>query len=192
MNGYSQKFNLSCKFLRLPMITSLKFISLSRVATVLFAGVCIGIIQAQPAPANLVPEGETARFTYAAVGVQIYECKLVDGKAAWAFVAPEADLFDASGKRIGKHYAGPSWESDDGSKIVGSLKARADAPRPGAIPHLLITTKADAKPGVFAAVSSLQRINTLGGVAPSTPCTASDVGKQARVYYSADYQYFSK
>ncbi len=158
-------------------------------------GLSLGIVDAQPAatvPANLVPGGETARFTYAAVGVQIYECKLVDGKPAWVFVAPEADLFDATGRRVGNHYAGPSWESDDGSKIVGSLKARADATRPGAIPLLLIATKAEARAGVFANVTSLQRINTLGGAAPSTPCTTADVGKQARVYYSADYRYFTK
>jgi Protein of unknown function (DUF3455) len=155
----------------------------------------LSIVDAQPAtgmPSTLVPEGETARFTYAAVGVQIYECRLVDGKPAWAFVAPEADLFDATGRRVGKHYAGPSWESDDGSKIVGSLKARADATRPGAIPHLLITAKAETRAGIFANVTSLQRINTLGGVAPSTACTSADIGKQSRVYYSADYRYFSR
>jgi Protein of unknown function (DUF3455) len=155
----------------------------------------IAIVDAQPSaavPAPLVPQGETARFTYAAVGVQIYECKLVDGKPAWAFVAPEADLFDATGRRIGKHYAGPSWESDDGSKIVGTLRARVDATRPGAIPHLLITTKADARAGVFSNITSLQRLNTLGGVAPTTGCTTADIGKQLRVYYGADYRYFSQ
>jgi Protein of unknown function (DUF3455) len=177
----------------------LKFASLSGAATGLFLFMSLGIVEAQPSAAvaptsvaSLTPEGETARFTYAAIGVQIYECKVVDGKPAWAFVAPEADLFDGSGKRVGKHYAGPSWESDDGSKIVGTLKARADAPRAGAIPHLLVTTKAEAKPGVFASITSLQRINTMGGVAPSAPCVAADAGKQVRVYYSADYKYFSK
>lgn len=159
--------------------------------SVLFALAAASQAHAQ-APASITPEGETARFTYAAVGVQIYECKVADGKAAWAFVAPEADLFDAAGKRVGKHYAGPHWESDDGSKVAGAVKARADSPRPGAIPHLLLTTKADAKPGTLAAVTSIQRLNTLGGAAPSTPCTAQDAGKQARVYYSADYRFFSK
>ncbi len=175
------------------MLSCLKFTSLSLTTSVLMCALNVQIVAAQSAvPTSLTPEGETAQMTYAAVGVQIYECKIVDAKATWAFVAPEADLFDASGKRVGKHYAGPSWESDDGSKIVGTLKARADASRPGAIPHLLITTKADAKPGVFAKITSLQRINTLGGVASTTPCTAADAGKQMRVYYSADYKYFSK
>ncbi len=175
------------------MIACLKFTSLRFIAISLFAGLSVSVVTAQPSVStNLVPDGETARFTYAAVGVQIYECRLVDGKPSWAFIAPEADLFDASGKLVGKHYAGPSWESDDGSKIVGALKGRANAPRPGAIPHLLITTKAEPKAGVFANITSLQRINTLGGVAPATPCSTGDVGKQVRVYYSADYQYFSK
>jgi hypothetical protein len=175
------------------MLTNMKFTSLSLRTSALLFGVTSCIVSAQPAaPVSLTPEGETARFTYAAVGVQIYECKVVDTKPTWVFLAPEADLYDATGKRVGKHYAGPSWESDDGSKIVGALKARVDAPRSGAIPHLLITTKAEAKPGVFANITSLQRINTLGGVAPTTPCTAADAGKQMRIYYSADYKYFSK
>jgi hypothetical protein len=145
-----------------------------------------------PVPASLSPEGETSRFVYAAIGVQIYECRVTDGKAAWAFVAPEADLFDSNGKRVGKHYAGPVWESDDGSKLNGAVKARADSSRPGAIPHLLLTTKADAKPGVLASITHIQRLNTLGGVAPSAPCAAQDAGKQARVYYTADYRFLSK
>jgi hypothetical protein len=151
------------------------------------------IAQAQSSiPANLSPEGETSRFVYAAIGVQIYECRVTDGKAAWAFVAPEADLFDSNGKRVGKHYAGPHWESDDGSKLVGAVKARADSTRSGAIPHLLLTAKADAKPGVLAGITHIQRLNTLGGVAPSTPCTVQDAGKQARVYYTADYRFLAK
>lgn len=165
---------------------------ISRSKTALVGAATVASLANAQAPASLVPEGETARFTYAAVGVQIYECKVTDGKAAWAFVAPEADLFDSFGKRVGKHYAGPSWESDDGSKLTGAVKSRADSPRPGAIPHLLLTTKADAKSGVLAGITSIQRLNTLGGAAPSTPCTAQDAGKQARVYYSADYRFLSK
>ena len=171
--------------------TNLRF-PLSRSSLALAAVLlCAPLARAQ-APASLNPDGETARFTYAAIGVQIYECKVTDGKAAWAFVAPEADLFDSTGKRVGKHYAGPNWESDDGSKVSGAVKSRADSTRPGAIPHLLLTTKADAKPGTLAAVTSIQRLNTLGGVAPAAPCTAQDAGKQARVYYTADYRFFTK
>src|SRR5882672_2881882 len=79
-----------------------------------------------------------------AKGVQIYECRPRRdevGAFEWAFVAPEADLFDRRGAKIGRHYAGPHWESSDGSKILGAVKERADAPEAGAIPWLLLSAK---------------------------------------------------
>ncbi len=150
-----------------------------------------GTVVAQT-PASLVPAGESEKMNYAAIGVQIYECKQGEKGAAWSFVAPEADLFDSTGKLVGKHYAGPAWESSDGSKIVGSVKARADSSRSGAIPHLLLTAKSEGRGGVLDNVSSLQRINTLGGIAPASGCDASKIGQQSRVYYSANYVYFVK
>jgi Protein of unknown function (DUF3455) len=153
-----------------------------------------------PAPPTQVPDNlkpaptEAALRTLAARGLQIYECRLKkdDPQAVeWAFVAPEADLFDAQGKLVGKHYAGPHWESVDGSKLLGSVKARADAPRAGAIPWLLLTTKTVGPDGAFAKVTSLQRVNTDGGVAPAADaCTPASLGKTARVDYSADYVMF--
>jgi len=146
-------------------------------------------------PPNLQPApNEVALMAVAARGVQIYECraKKDDPNATeWAFVAPEADLFDAQGKPVGKHYAGPHWESTDGSKVVGSMKARADAPQAGAIPWLLLTTKSDGGSGAFANVTSVQRVNTVGGVAPAADgCTSASLGKGARVAYTADYLMF--
>ena len=64
---------------------------------------------------------ESLALIVPAKGVQIYECRARKdhvGEYEWAFVAPEADLFDARGNRIGRHYAGPHWESTDGSKIL--------------------------------------------------------------------------
>jgi len=60
----------------------------------------------------------------AARGVQIYECRVRKDAGAgyeWAFVAPEAELFDAKGNAIGRHGAGPTWQATDGSRIVGTL-----------------------------------------------------------------------
>lgn len=144
-------------------------------------------------PANLAPAANDAQvLRLPAIGVQIYECKVVDGKpAAWVFVSPEADLFDESGVRVGKHYAGPTWELNDGSKIVGTVKERANSTTPGAIPWLLLSAKSTGSAGKLEKVASLQRVNTVGGVAPATGCTAGDFGKQARVYYQADYVYFA-
>jgi hypothetical protein len=126
-----------------------------------------------------------------AIGVQIYKCALNNGQPTWTFVAPEADLFDEAGKRIGRHGAGPFWELNDGSKVVGTVAQRADAPRPDAIPHLLLTTKSSGGAGMIADVTHLQRINTISGVAPTSGCGPGDIDKQARVLYTADYLLFA-
>ncbi len=107
-----------------------------------------------------------------AQGVQIYECLAKKDQAGgyeWAFVAPEADLFDARGNKTGKHYAGPHWESTDGSKILGTVKERANAPTSDAIPWLLLAAKSVGPDGSFSKVRSIQRVNTAGGVGPCRP-----------------------
>lgn len=144
-----------------------------------------------PLPDNLKASAtEATTGTLAARGVQIYECRAKKDNASvaeWAFVAPEADLFDAAGRKVGTHYAGPHWESHDGSKIVGAVKSRADAPQAGAIPWLLLTTKAVGPSGLLAKVSSIQRINTTGGLAPADGCSMASLGAKSRVAYTADY-----
>jgi hypothetical protein len=138
------------------------------------------------------PAGSKLVSKIGAIGVQIYKCSAKEGKFAWAFVAPEADLFDTNGKMIGKHGAGPFWELQDGSKVNGTLAQREDSTRAGAIPHLLLTTKSTGGTGAITSVKHLQRLNTVGGVAPATGCTATqDVDKEARIYYTADYYLFA-
>ena len=117
--------------------------------------------------------------------MQIYECR--DSK--WLFVAPEAELWDARGRKIGSHYAGPHWELADGSKVLATVKARADAPAAGAIPWLLLNAKSVGAEGAFSKVTSIQRVATHGGVAPAGGCSQS--GEEARVYYTADYYFFT-
>jgi hypothetical protein len=146
-------------------------------------------------PATLQPDGpQRLADRVGARGVQIYECRAMPGAAGgahWAFVAPEAELLDARGTVAGKHYAGPHWEALDGSKIVGATKARADAPQAGAIPWLLLSARSVGGPGRFAHVTSVQRIHTVGGAAPSKTCDGSTLGAIERVPYRADYVLFS-
>jgi Protein of unknown function (DUF3455) len=143
-------------------------------------------------PQNLVPSAtEKYAFALPAKGVQIYECRrAADGKLGWAFVAPEADLFDTSGKLVGKHYSGPTWESNDGSRTVGTVKQRADGKTPNDIPWLLLAAKSSGQNGAMAAVTSIQRVNTVGGAAPLDGCSPEKVGVVARVPYTTDYYYF--
>lgn len=143
-------------------------------------------------PQALAPQGEQKLMeSIAARGTQIYECRAdaaSPGGAKWVFVAPKADLYDRAGVAIGKHYGGPHWEAADGSKIVGALEARADAPQADAIPWLLLSAKsAGAAQGRFATVKSVQRVNTVGGAMPAKVCNTSVVGQTETVPYSADY-----
>lgn len=163
------------------------------------AGIAVTVAACTSTPTVVVPDalmpsaGETAVLTSPARGVQIYECRArKDGSGLeWAFVAPEAELFDAKSASIGHHGAGPTWQANDGSRIVGSVKARADAPVTSAIPWLLLSAKSTGPSGTLAAVTSIQRINTAGGVAPATPCTDGLTGTTVRVPYTADYVFYA-
>src|SRR5215510_1046892 len=97
-------------------------------------------------PDNLAPgANETLALVMPASGVQVYECRAKKDAAGheWAFVAPEADLFDARGNVIGRHGAGPAWWAADGSRVTATVKARANAPADGSIPWLLLTAKSN-------------------------------------------------
>lgn len=139
----------------------------------------------------LAPTGDAKLVErVAAKGVQVYECradKAAPTGAQWVFVAPQADLFDGQGKPSGTHYAGPHWEAADGSKIVGKVEARAEAPESGAIPWLLLSARSVGGSGRYASVTSVQRVNTVGGAAPAQRCDKRAIGKVDKVPYTADY-----
>jgi len=141
-----------------------------------------------------VGPNESLVLSAAAKGVQIYECRAGKEPGApdqWAFVAPEAQLFDAGGNRIGEHGAGPHWQALDGSRTLGTMKASAASPNADAIPWLLLTARPDGPNGSFSATTSVQRINTVGGKAPASGCSRSNYGAAARVPYTADYLFYT-
>jgi len=147
------------------------------------------------APEALRPPAEQALTLEAlATGVQIYECSAGQAQPErfeWVFKAPEAELSDRAGRKVGKHYAGPTWESTDGSKVVGEVKARDAGPDPGAIPWLVLTAKSNSGTGVFAHTRTIQRLQTVGGKAPSEPCSRDNAQQVSRVPYKATYYFYS-
>jgi hypothetical protein len=157
---------------------------------------CVGTptVTQPEVPLNLrPPSGEVVFLEARASGVQIYECGLKPGQTqtyAWMFQGPEAVLVDRSGHSLGKHYGGPTWESNDGSSVVGVLKASDSGPRADSIPWLLLASKATMGSGTFNATTSIQRVRTLGGIAPSEACSASNSGQIARVPYTATYYFY--
>ena len=138
------------------------------------------------------PAGEEVILAAHASGVQIYACQAgADQKFAWVLKAPEADLTDATGKKIVHHFAGPTWKHVDGSEVKGKVIAKQDAPKPEAIQWLLLSATGHSGEGILSRVTSIQRIHTEGGLTPNAnTCDASANGKESRSAYSADYYFY--
>ena len=129
-----------------------------------------------------------------ATGDQIYVCKAAsdsDPKLAWVLKAPDARLFDADKKVIAKHFAGPTWKHNDGSEVVGKVAARVDSPDANSVPWLLLTAASHSGSGVFAKVTSIQRVNTKGGQAPASGCDEAHRNAETKSAYSADYYFYA-
>jgi hypothetical protein len=140
------------------------------------------------APGALQPAGAThVVASLEASGVQIYVCKRDDAhRLAWSFVAPQADLYDASGQFVVRHRAGPSWEAPDGSRITGKLLQQAANPDDAtAIPMLLLSATNAGGPGLLSPVRYVQRLATHGGAAPAQACAQE--GEKGRSPYIAQY-----
>lgn len=144
-------------------------------------------------PAVIDAPGAIVALRVHAEGAQIYACQPdTTGALRWAFREPIATLLQ-DGKTIGRHYAGPSWEFDDGTILLGKVLARAPAPNPSDIPWLKLDAMARAAKGhaprglaksPLANVRLIQRIHTQGGVLEGECARAGDVRSVA---YSADY-----
>jgi len=129
-----------------------------------------------------VPPGNRLIAQFAAQGVQVYQCT----GGAWRFLEPIAALHDSSPAVI--HFRGPSWESiRDGSLVEAATVA--SSPVPGAIPQLLLKATTTRGTGIFGDVTFVQRLDTAGGVAPTTTCKD---GQTQGVPYTADYLFFDR
>jgi hypothetical protein len=157
----------------------------------LLAAACTALplsVAAQQVPQLIqAPAGERLLLQVHAKGDQVYACKGDGGQFTWTLKTPDAQLFGKDGKLFGKHFAGPSWEASDGSRVTGKAVANAPSPDADSIPWLLVNIVSHDGKGVLSSATTIQRINTKGGKAPATGCDASHVGQEVRVPYSADY-----
>jgi hypothetical protein len=151
-------------------------------------------VQKPTVPGSIqAPAGEELVLMAQATGFQIYVCRPdAEGKPAWTLKAPEAELFDEQGKVIGKHFGGPTWQLNDGSQITGKMAVKADAPDPQAIPWLLVAVTSNSGKGALSRVTSIQRVNTVGGLAPTTECSQSNGEVEFKSSYSADYYFYAR
>lgn len=132
-----------------------------------------------------VPERHRLIYRTYAIGVQIYRWNGTN----WAFVAPEANLYADPGFRgqVGTHYAGPTWESNSGSFVV-ARRVDGCTVDPSAVQWLLLEAVSTSGSGIFGKVSFVQRVNTVGGIAPAA--AGLTVGDEARMPYTTEYYFY--
>ena len=143
-------------------------------------------------PAALTPAADqTIKSSLTGVGVQVYVCNATAaGGFTWTFVNPTANLLNDAGRLVGTHFIGPTWQGNDGSAIVGARAAGATVD-PTAIPWLLLNvTSHNGVEGRFDGITSVQRLSTVGGLAPASGCDAGHLGAIAQVAYSAQYVFY--
>ena len=139
-----------------------------------------------------VPSGHSMAMMAMGAGDLAYECRAKANAAGvheWAFVGPDAVLYDSASKPVGKYYGGPTWESNDGSKVTGKQLAVAPGAS-GSIPLQLVQANPSTGKGSMQGVTYIQRINTQGGVAPTDACNAASLGQKRTVKYKADYVFY--
>ncbi len=141
-----------------------------------------------PATDAFARPGETILLSAKGEGVQIYTC-VQDGDWKWKLKAPEATLFDASHHAFGKHFAGPKWRLNDGSEVQGKLIT--SKPHTGTIPWLVLSATSTGGNGKLSQVTTVERTETDGGVAPASGCDAGHANAEVRVPYSAKYSFFT-
>jgi uncharacterized protein (TIGR03118 family) len=133
-----------------------------------------------------VRPGNKVVFHGLGIGVQAYTWN----GASWGTATPEATLFDEDGNVAVIHFTGPSWESNNGSKVVGAVVPPTVTVDTNAIPWLLLSAVRTEGNGILSDVTFIQRIHTTGGKAPAADGTV--VGQVARVPYTADYFFYRK
>ena len=163
-------------------------------ATMLMVCSAVTVAGTKQIPAAIAaPAGEKLVLKAHATGFQVYTCNAgADGTQQWTLKAPDADLHNKKGAVIGHHFAGPTWKYKDGSEVSGKASAHVDSPDPDSIPWLLVSATGHTGDGVFAKVSSIQRINTKGGKpSAASPCDQSKEGTETKSAYSADYYFYA-
>ena len=168
-----------------------------------------------PIPANLeVPAGNEVYLHGRATGTQNYVCLSTSTGMRWQFLGPQATLyvsvFGDLQQQIATHFLSPNpaenglpratWlQSFDSSQVWARAIASSTDPNfvePNAIPWLLLQSVGGATGPTGGAMLSrttyVQRLNTAGGIAPATGCSASTdvVGAIALVPYTTDYFFY--
>lgn len=139
----------------------------------------------------IAPATEEAAFVLSAEGDQVFECKPADNGYAWSFTAPDVTFYE-DGRSVATQTTPNLWESSsDRSGVVGWIRSTQGA-GDNALPWALLGARPTSDSGMFAGVTSIQRVNTAGGAAPLTGCDAGAVGSELRVPFTAEYYFYKR
>jgi hypothetical protein len=165
-------------------------------ALIVAAWPCLAAI---PEPAGIArhlragPNEEPA-FMLSASGTNLFQCRqrVEDPNAySWFFVAPDLTLFEGS-RTAGSHNAASRFDSVSDRTSVFTLLG---ATQPGGVdnmPWAKLRAVPAGESGMFAGVTTIQRVNTAGGVAPAEGCNAASAGVETRVNFSADFYFYKR
>jgi hypothetical protein len=140
-------------------------------------------------PDPIAVRGEVLITILHAQGAQVYECRAdASRKLVWQFREPIATLL-LEGKTVGRHYAGPHWEIADGSAVSAKVSGVSPGPSARDIPLLKLEIATRRGEGQLAGATTIQRINTRGGVADGV---CDSAGAFLSVPYTADYAFYRR
>ena len=173
------------------------------------------IVTPPPVPTGLEVSAPNEPFLLGrGVGTQNYECQPAAsvGRVAWTLFTPQATLFSDQQEQLTTHFFSPNpfepsptpfangpvrvtWQDSRDTSIVWAKLTGSAMVSPNAIPWLrLQMTGVQVGPtggGTLAVTTFIQRLNTVGGLAPATGCNIpTDVGRKAFVPYTADYFFY--
>jgi hypothetical protein len=153
-----------------------------------------------------VPDGHVPFLVAHAVGTQGYFCMSSGASSVWVPFGPQATLFDEELGQVMTHFLSPNpdqgwalratWQdSRDTSAIWAGLaipSSDSNYVAPGAIPWLRLTVVGEESGptggGRLTVATYIHRVNTIGGIAPTTPCNETE--RRALVPYEADYYFY--
>jgi hypothetical protein len=143
------------------------------------------------APKELAPPaGNRLALVLVGSGYQEYQCKAGDSAPAWSLLGPDATLYNSDTKQVGTHNFGPIWTYSDGSVVHGKVVASAPSLARDSVPQLLLAGSSEEQAGMFQGVSFVQRLRTVGGLAPDYGCDTAHLGAKVGRQYSAFYLFY--
>jgi hypothetical protein len=167
-------------------------------------------VQPPPVPVDLEVGAEFRPYLIThAIGTQNYGCLPTTTGIAWTLLGPQATLFDEKFDQVMTHYLSPNpqeagvaratWRHSRDTSAVWAIAVATSVDaayvRPGAIPWLKLQVRgAQYGPdggGKLTRTRFIQRVNTAGGLAPTTGCAgATDIGARVFVPYTTDYVFY--